>query len=1399
MIKKLVLVMAIITAIIFLSALGVIYFLNPLTDQADKKIPGSLRIKSDTERKARIIFKNNFESSNLKQWTGKRCKIDGQNAMGLVALPENKYFGVGASYNPEKKILKYSNNLMVSFKYYAKSGSFIYISFLNETKNDNYHYYLRGIKTGKWIEAKIPLNYFSDNEFKGKPLTPGDVITKLNFFSGAPGEKIKVYIDDIKIYQSSEKSFAPSSPDITSNLKEFTEDFESPDAKTRWFGSIDSALPGNRSGTGILALPAQDKYFDVAVKLNSWEPIFIVGKDSIVEFEYYIDQPVNLYVSLFNQSKNDNFHFEIHMAEPKLWKKVKVPLKRLVDNSFKGVPIEPGDKVNNVNVFAGRPGSTVSLWVDNIKLSTLSAEPSTQTASQQPCRINNLPDRKLAKYEYITRSITMNMRKHYKNTNRPKSIMNLGDSISKSMAFFAPMRYNQPGMLINEGYEYINKDTAAADCKTSAWGREIIDKVLKIQHPETVTILFGTNDISSGVYTGEYFANMEYIVQTCLDNGSIPILLTIPPLAGTPADKIEKYNYQLRTIAMEKQIPLCDIYKLFLAQPDWNSLLFDGVHPNFFEDGSKIGGYNLINNVLFEMYKILERDVMPRPEEGPLEFMVDTIDLPSTNHSEILYYFDFEDGNQGWIGEPVSDLGYNNSNGSLELVEGNNELCVENNIQFKVTPSTYIALTCYSKNCPRMRVQLFNKTQEDNFWAAREDLPDEKWVKLFFDLNKDFTDNEFNNKQIYFNDLITGFRVFGLPLSEESKLIVDNIEIFNASDKSFLETLTKEFQQIKRIVNVRLESATLNHPLIDKIKNLSAEIDKQLPRSSADGLCELKDKIDTLSKLSEKLDFLNQTEAVLGIKSPSIGVGYASAMVRISPYHKHYPFKGKVTSKINILAAQHEYENFQLYLVPLIDGIKGVDIKFNNLTHTNGKDIFSASNFKWFLEGYVTTKSSFPVAKYRLGRKPDPLLPGEKFDLDKEELAWITVYVPQGQVPGDYNGTMSVVYGQNEKVELKITLKVWNFQLPLAGRLYAPTTLDLFMIQEYYKTNLTPEKRRDWYKFCLDYRIDPTSLYHYGLSPKAEDLDFCEKLGLRTIIMGGNHDQPQIQNQSEIISSYNILKEKNLLYKSMIFITDKFGDNPEYYNRIKEKTNWVRQNCPGLKIFAGISPREPIYGYVDIWDPIIDDMQWGGYDVYIPSVCKERQEKGEKIMWYVAASPWYPYPNVMMDNDLIESRVLLWMTWKHNIDGFEYYYFNLWGKNLLGRDGTKKWPQVEWDTYSFIATNCYNGDGQLVYPGPNMTPYSCIRLENIRDGIEDYEMLNLLKMYVDKTRQIAGTNPQVARLIAKTEKILDVPESITKNLYIFTRDPETIEKIRKDVGNLLEIYKKALQNPSAGK
>ncbi len=90
--------------------------------------------------------------------------------------------------------------------------------------------------------------------------------------------------------------------------------------------------------------------------------------------------------------------------------------------------------------------------------------------------------------------------------------------------------------------------------------------------------------------------------------------------------------------------------------------------------------------------------------------------------------------------------------------------------------------------------------------------------------------------------------------------------------------------------------------------------------------------------------------------------------------------------------------------------------------------------------------------------------------------------------------------------------------------------------------------------------------------------------------------------------------------------------------------------------------------------------------------------------------------------------MLFWQAWDNNVTGFLYWTVNWW---INIRNIKPMYPEgpIQFSKTGKILHN--NGDGLLVWPGPDMTPYPSLRLEIIRDGIDDYEYLALLRRRID--------------------------------------------------------------------
>jgi len=127
------------------------------------------------------------------------------------------------------------------------------------------------------------------------------------------------------------------------------------------------------------------------------------------------------------------------------------------------------------------------------------------------------------------------------------------------------------------------------------------------------------------------------------------------------------------------------------------------------------------------------------------------------------------------------------------------------------------------------------------------------------------------------------------------------------------------------------------------------------------------------------------------------------------------------------------------------------------------------------------------------------------------------------------------------------------------------------------------------------------------------------------------------------------------------------------------------------------------------------------------------------------------HPNFFIEYPLLDVRVVPLFCWKYGARGFEYWSPISWGSNV--RKG-EKWPKVPWVANSFGR---YNGDGYLVYPGPDGRPLSSIRFEALRDGLEDYEYLWTLRSLVKQAE--AGGKTSAAVQAAKT--LLGLDEVVT--------------------------------------
>lgn len=150
----------------------------------------------------------------------------------------------------------------------------------------------------------------------------------------------------------------------------------------------------------------------------------------------------------------------------------------------------------------------------------------------------------------------------------------------------------------------------------------------------------------------------------------------------------------------------------------------------------------------------------------------------------------------------------------------------------------------------------------------------------------------------------------------------------------------------------------------------------------------------------------------------------------------------------------------------------------------------------------------------------------------------------------------------------------------------------------------------------------------------------------------------------------------------------------------------LKKHAPELEIASAINHPSELNKDMDDVSPSI---QTSGE--FSAQTLKERRDSGKKTTFYVCTSP--RVPNTFTFSPPAESEWLGLFASAQGFDGFLRWAFHSWVENPLQSTDFTSWP---------------SGDCFLVYPGDR----SSVRFERLRDGIEDFEKVRLLREWAGK-------------------------------------------------------------------
>jgi hypothetical protein len=434
------------------------------------------------------------------------------------------------------------------------------------------------------------------------------------------------------------------------------------------------------------------------------------------------------------------------------------------------------------------------------------------------------------------------------------------------------------------------------------------------------------------------------------------------------------------------------------------------------------------------------------------------------------------------------------------------------------------------------------------------------------------------------------------------------------------------------------------------------------------------------------------------------------------------------------------------------------------------------------------------------GWYPDPLwnFPME-LERNRTHSLWVTIAVPANAIPGLYQGTLVVRASKRILARADFRVHVLSATVPTQHMLKVTNWFDLgdAASRQFYNV---PQFSEGWWslleniaRVMADYRQNMviTPLMEL-ITPRAEGdqlaydfsnfdrwVDTFQKAGVIGYIEGnhllgrpGGYDaaltvrvfllengkvtkQDLSPDDSRVgpyltgfLSALNThLTEKN--WKSIYFqhiLDEPHGSEPPYYARIADL---VHRNMPGVLTMDAVDASdipEELKTKCDVWVP-----QLGRFDNQMDLI-RDRIQSGHDVWFYTCLFPNKRYLNRLIDYPLLKVRLLHWLNFRYGFTGFLHWGWSYWT------------PDPVKDTQPVIDANTQllpPGDAFIVYPDPaRKSVFSSIRLEAMREGVEDYELLRALK----------AKNPAAAEQLSQA--------AIT-SFTEYVRDPAAFRKIER--------------------
>ena len=437
--------------------------------------------------------------------------------------------------------------------------------------------------------------------------------------------------------------------------------------------------------------------------------------------------------------------------------------------------------------------------------------------------------------------------------------------------------------------------------------------------------------------------------------------------------------------------------------------------------------------------------------------------------------------------------------------------------------------------------------------------------------------------------------------------------------------------------------------------------------------------------------------------------------------------------------------------------------------------------------GFNTDCASHPLTYLRTaGWYPDALVPfvdpyddahppvAAPFDVPAGDLqtVFVDLHVPADAIPGDYAGTVTVTAGDEPLATLPLALTVWDFDLPVERHVGTSYGMGLNLCSHYHggpeglsgEAQVRVERNYEWelhrhrvdfttHKGPLTFEMDaqgallPVDFTGYDayMAPRLDGSYYPDGAPLARFNVGAFRPGHGMMGLSEAAYAQAAkvmaehLQEKGWLDEAWLYASDEpwLPGHWESYDKINHDAALLHSETDlweGHVLVTG-PWQQALDAVVDIWCPVTPMFgnTWWPEGSWAPAEKYPELLEAGRELWFYACNANFPaFMGYDVDTRIgWEPRLLKWGAWREGATGFLYWRVSYW-------QSQDPW-HVLVNLPQFGELYSRQGDGILLYPGDHDGtkgtgspahvqldgPVVSYRLKQIRDGLEDWEMLIL--------------------------------------------------------------------------